>query len=110
MQYYQAARVDATSRWRVFSRITVPLLSPIIAYAFVIELINSFKVYAEVYALFGGRAGPANSAMTVVYYIYQQFYVNWNFGLASAAAVVLFCIILVFTLVQLRISKRRVHY
>jgi multiple sugar transport system permease protein len=110
LQYYQAARVDSASRWRVFSRITVPLLSPIIAYALVISLINSFKVYAEVYALFGGRAGPANSAITVVYYIYQQFYVNWNFGIASAAAVVLFLIILIFTLLQLRVSRRRVHY
>ena len=109
-QVYQAARVDAASRWRVFSRITVPLLSPIIAYALVIELINSFKVYTEVYALFGGKPGPANSAMTLVYYIYQQFYVNWNFGLASAAAVVLFFIILLFTLFQLRLSKRRVHF
>jgi len=109
-QYYQAARVDAAGRWRVFSRITVPLLSPIIVYAFVMELINSFKVYTEVYALFGGRAGPANSAMTVVYYIYEQFYGNWNFGVASAAAVVLFLIILLFTLLQLRVSKRRVHY
>ena len=109
-QYYQAARVDSATRWRVFSRITVPLLSPIIAYALVIELINSFKVYAEVYALFGGRPGPANSAITVVYYIYQQFYVNWNFGLASAAAVVLFLIILIFTLLQLRLAKRRVHF
>ena len=109
-QYYQAARVDAANRWRVFSRITVPLLSPIIVYAFVMELINSFKVYTEVYALFGGRAGPANSAMTVVYYIYEQFYGNWNFGVASAAAVVLFLIILLFTLLQLRVAKRRVHY
>jgi multiple sugar transport system permease protein len=109
-QYYQAARVDAANRWRVFRRITVPLLSPIIAYALVIELINSFKVYTEVYALFGGKPGPANSAMTVVYYIYQQFYVNWNFGLASAAAVVLFSIILLFTLLQLALAKRRVHY
>ena len=109
-QYYQAARVDSASQWRVFSRITVPLLSPIIAYAFIIELIGSFKVYAEVYSLFGGKAGPANSCITVVYYLYQQFYVNWNFGIASAAAVVLFLIILAFTVLQLRIAKRRVFY
>lgn len=108
--YYQAARVDSASRWRQFSRITVPLLSPIIAYAFIIGLISSFKVYAEVFSLFGGRAGPADSCITIVYYLYRQFYVNWNFGIASAAAVVLFFIILAFTVLQLRIAKRRVHY
>ncbi len=109
-QYYQAARADATPKRRVFFKITVPLLSPIIAYAVVMEMINSFKVYTEIYALFGGRAGPANSAVTVVYYIYDQFYGNWNFSVASAAAVVLFVIILVFTLLQLRVSRRRVFY
>ncbi len=109
-QYYDAARVDGTPKWRVFTKITIPLLSPMIAYAFVMELINSFKVYTEVFALFGGRPGPANSAMTLVYYIYNQFYGNWNFGVASAAAMVLFVIILFFTLIQLQISKRRVHF
>lgn len=109
-QYYQAARIDATPKRRVFFRITVPLLSPMIAYAVVMEMINSFKVYTEVYALFGGDAGPANSAVTVVYYIYDQFYGNRNFGVASAAAVVLFAVILAFTLAELRISRRRVFF
>jgi len=108
--YYQAARVDSANRWRQFSRITVPLLSPIIAYAFIIGMISSFKVYAEVYSLFGGKAGPADSCITIVYYLYRQFYQNWNFGIASAAAVVLFLIILAFTILQLQIAKRRVHY
>jgi multiple sugar transport system permease protein len=110
VHYYQAARVDSASKWRQFSRITVPLLSPIIAYAFIIGMISSFKVYAEVYSLFGGKPGPANSCITMVYYIYRQFYENRNFGIASAAAVVLFFIILLFTVIQLRVAKRRVHY
>ena len=109
-QYYQAASVDATPKRRVFLKITMPLLSPMIAFAFVMELISSFKVYTEIYALFGGKAGPANSAITVVYYIYDKFYNNWKFGIASAAAVVLFVIILIFTLIQLRIAKKRVFY
>ena len=93
--------MDSASRWRVFSRITVPLLSPIIAYALVIALINAFKVYTEVYARCSaaGRV-PPTAPSPWLYYIYQQFYVNWNFGIASAAAVVLFLIILVFTLLQ----------
>ncbi len=109
-QYYQAARVDAAPRWRVFTRITVPMISPMIVYALIMGFISSFKVYNEVYALFGGNAGPANSAITVVYYIYDKFYGNWDFGVASAAAVVLFLIILILTLVQLKISKSKVYY
>lgn len=109
-QYYQAGRIDSAPKRRVFFRITVPLLSPMIVYAVVMEMIGSFKVYTEIYALFGGHAGPANSAVTMVYYIYDQFYGNWNFGVASAAAVVLFAVILAFTLLQLRVSKRRVFY
>lgn len=109
-QYYQAARVDAASKWRVFIKITVPLLSPMIVYAAIMELISSFKVYNEVYALFGGKAGPADSAITVVYYIYDKFYGNWDFGVASAAAVVLFLMIFGVTLLQLFISKKKVFY
>lgn len=109
-QYYMAARVDATPGRRVFFRITVPLVSPMIVYAFILEIINSFKVYTEIYTLFGGKAGPADSAVSMVYYIYDQFYTNFNFSVASAAAVVLFFIILLITLLQLLISKKRVFY
>lgn len=108
--YYEAARVDNTPKWRVFTRITVPLLSPMIAYSSIIGLISSFKVYTEVYALFGDKGGPANSALTVVFYIYEKFYGNWDFGVASAAAIVLFLIILFFTFIQMAISKKTVHY
>lgn len=109
-QYYQAARVDAAPKWRIFIKITVPLLSPMIAYSAIMELISSFKVYNEVYALFGGKAGPADSAITLVYYIYEKFYGNWDFGTASAAAVVLFLMIFGVTLLQLFISKKKVFY
>lgn len=109
-RYYEAAQVDSASKRRVFFKVTVPLLSPMIAYAFIMELISSFKVYTEVFALFGGKAGPANSAMTLVYYIYDKFYGNWDFGVASAAAVLLFAIILLFTLIQLWVSKKKVFY
>lgn len=109
-QYYMAARVDSTPRRRVFFRITVPLVSPMIVYVVILEIINSFKVYTEIYALFGGQPGPANSAISMVYYIYSQFYGNYNFSVASAAAVVLFVIILAVTLLQMRIAKKRVFY
>lgn len=108
--YYQAARVDSTPKWRVFMKITVPSLSLVIAYSFVMGLINAFKVYNEVFSLFKGKAGPANSAITVVYYIYDKFYNSAKYGVASAAAVILFLIILALTILQLTVSKKKVSY
>ena len=90
----------------MFWKITVPGIAPMISYAFIMGFISAFKVYNEVFSLFGGKAGPANSAVTVVYYIYDKFYNSYNYGLASAAAVILFLIILVLTIIQ-RIMGRR---
>ncbi len=104
---YQAARIDSTPQMRVFFKITVPQLRPIIVYAFLMGLINAFKVYNEVFSLFQSKAGPANSAITVVYYIYDKFYNSGDYGVASAAAVVLFIIILVLTMVQKFIAKEK---
>jgi multiple sugar transport system permease protein len=104
---YNAARVDSTPKWRVFTKITVPGIMPMIAYAFIMGIINAFKVYNEVFSLFKGKAGPANSAITVVYYIYDKFYNSANYGVASAAAVVLFVIILALTVLQRVIAARK---
>ena len=102
---YDAAKVDSTPAWRVFFRITVPGIAPMIAYAFIMGIISAFKVYNEVFALFKGSAGPANSAITVVYYIYDEFYNNFNYGVAAAAAVVLFMIIFGLTMLQRGLSR-----
>ena len=102
---YQAARIDSTPRLRVFFRITVPQLKPIIVYAFMMGFINAFKVYNEVFSLFQGKAGPADSAITVVYYIYDKFYNSADYGVASAAAVVLFIIIMVLTMIQRYVTR-----
>ena len=104
---YNAARVDATPKRRVFTKITIPGISPMIAYAFIMGMINAFKVYNEVFSLFKSSAGPANSAITVVYYIYDKFYNSADYGVASAAAVVLFVIILVLTMIQRAVSDRK---
>ncbi len=105
---YRAARVDSTPKMRVFFRITVPQMKPIIVYAFMMGFISAFKVYNEVYSLFGGtRAGPANSAITVVYYIYSKFYNSYRYGIAAAAAVVLFVIIFVFTMIERYVTRDR---
>lgn len=102
---YNAAKIDSTPRWRVFTRITVPGIAPMIVYAYMMGIISAFKVYNEVFALYGGKAGPADSAMTIVYYIYDKFYVSAKYGQAAAASVILFAIILVFTMLQKLIRK-----
>ncbi|WP_100374717.1 carbohydrate ABC transporter permease [Bacillus sp. FJAT-45037] len=109
-QYYLAAKVDGASKWEQFKTITLPLLSPTMFFVSIISIINSFKVFDEIFALFGGQPGPGGSTLTVVYYVYQKFYEEWQFGIASAAAYILFMIIFLFTLVQLYIGKKKVHY
>ncbi|MBO7400434.1 MAG: sugar ABC transporter permease [Clostridia bacterium] len=111
-QYYEAAKVDGTSRSRTFWRITVPLLSPMIAYVVITGFIGGFKEYSSVIGIFGQSMGPANDAgrlNTMVGFIYDALSSN-NQGRASAAALILFGIILVVTLINLYVSKKRVHY
>lgn len=107
--YYQAAKVDGAGRGQRFINITLPLLGPTLFLVSVMGVISSFKVFDQVFSLFNGRPGPANSALTVVYYIFEKFYVESNYAVASAAGLVLFLIILVFTLVQMWFNKRFVH-
>lgn len=107
--YYQAAEIDGAKGWQKFTNITVPLLSPYILLVSIIGVINSFKVFTEVYSLFAGRPGPAGSALTMVFYIYEKFYTEYQYGVASAAGIVLFLIILVFTLLQRFVSNKFVH-
>ena len=111
-QYYEAAKVDGTSRSRTFWRITVPLLSPMIAYVVITGFIGGFKEYSSVIGIFGENMGPANDARrlnTMVGFIYDALSSN-NQGRASAAALILFGIILIVTLINLYVSKKRVHY
>ena len=113
-QYYDAAKVDGTSRARVFWRITVPLLSPMLAYVIITGFIGGFKEYSSVVGIFGEKMGPANDAgrlNTMVGFIYNELYsATPNYGRASAAALILFGIILIVTLINLYVSKKRVHY
>ena len=116
-QYYDAAKVDATPRWRVFRRITVPLLSPMIAYITITSFIGAFKAYRTVIGMFGvTMAAPgqlsSNSLITIVGYIYESLYdlAPGAISLAAATAIILFFITLIFTFIQMQVSKRRVHY
>lgn len=111
-QYYDAAKVDGTSRKRVFARITVPLLSPMLAYVVITGFIGGFKEYTSIVGIFGEKMGPANEAgrlNTMVGFVYDSLS-NDKQGRASAAALILFAIILVVTLINMQVSKKRVHY
>ena len=111
-QYYEAAKVDSTPRWRVFTRITVPLVSPMLAYVIITGFIGGFKEYTSIVGIFGETMGPPNDAgrlNTLVGFIYDSLSNNSQ-GRASAAALILFAIILVVTLINLWVSKKRVHY
>ena len=111
-QYYEAAKVDSTPRWRVFTRITVPLVSPMLAYVIITGFIGGFKEYTSIVGIFGETMGPPNDAgrlNTMVGFIYDSLSNNSQ-GRASAAALILFAIILVVTLINLWVSKKRVHY
>lgn len=111
-QYYDAAKIDGTSRRRIFARITVPLLSPMLAYVIITGFIGGFKEYTSIVGIFGEGMGPANDAgrlNTMVGFIYKALSNN-NQGRASAAALILFGIILVVTVINLQVSKKRVHY
>lgn len=111
-QYYDAAKVDGTSRKRIFAKITVPLLSPMLAYVIITGFISGFKEYTSIVGIFGEKMGPADDAgrlNTMVGFIYDSLSSNSQ-GRASAAALILFGIILVVTLLNLQVSKKRVHY
>ena len=111
-QYYDAAKVDGTSRRRIFTHITVPLLSPMLAYVIITGFIGGFKEYTSIVGIFGENMGPADAAgrlNTMVGFIYDALESNSQ-GRASAAALILFAIILVVTLINLQVSKKRVHY
>ena len=110
-QYYEAAKIDGASRIRTFFRITVPLLSPMIAYVVITGFIGGFKEYSSIVGIFGEGMGPAGdgSLMTIVGYIYKQISAN-SYGVASAASLILFGIILAVTLVNLYVSSKNTHY
>ena len=113
-QYYEAAKIDATPRWRVFTRITVPLLSPMITYVVITGFIGGFKEYTSIVGIFGEGMQPPGASVgtprlqTMVGYIYDKL--GNSEGTASAAAIILFLLIFVVTLINLRISKKNTHY
>ena len=111
-QYYDAAKVDGTGKIRTFTRITVPLLSPMITYVVITGFIGGFKEYSSIVGVFGDDMGPTGaprSLNTMVGLIYDSI-APGNPGVASAAALILFAIIFVITMINLYISKKTTYY
>ncbi|MDY6894375.1 MAG: sugar ABC transporter permease [Thermotogota bacterium] len=109
--YYEAAEVDGATPFQKFQFITLPLLSPTTFFIIIVAMIGAFKVFDEIFILYVGMPGPYNnSGMTMVYYVFDMFYVQQRMGRASAAAYVLFGIILLFTILQMRSSRSRIYY
>jgi len=110
-QYYNAAKVDGTSRFRIFTRITIPMISPTLFYLIITGFIGAFKAYSDAVALFGTDLNAAQMN-TIVGYIYDMLYGNSGGypSYASAAAIILFTIVLTITCINLLVSKKHVHY
>lgn len=109
--FYEAAALDGASRWQMFWSVTLPLLNPVIVFSSVMAMIRFLQVFTEIVNMsFQGMGGPVNSTMSLVLYIYRMGFRRFEMGYASAITVVLFVMILVITLVQMRLLTRRVEY
>ena len=109
--FYNAARLDATPRWRVFTRITLPMISPQLFYLIITGFIGAFKAYSDAVAIFGTDLNAAGMN-TIVGYVYDMLYGNsggWP-SYASAAAIILFAIVLTITCINLLVSRKHVYY
>ena len=109
--YYNAAKVDGTSKFRIFTRITLPMISPTMFYLIITGFIGAFKAYSDAVALFGTDLNAAEMN-TIVGYVYDMLYGNGGGypSYASAAAIILFAIVLTITCINLLVSKKHVHY
>ena len=109
--YYKAARMDGTSKWRIFRKVTLPMISPTMFYLIITGFIGAFKAYSDAVALFGENLNVAEMN-TIVGYVYDMLYGEGGGypSFASAAAIILFVIVLTITCINLLVSKKKVHY
>lgn len=106
--YYEAAEIDGAGKLSQFWNITIPLLSPTTFFIVIMSVIGSFQVFDVVYVLTSG--GPLGSTKVMIFYIYEQAFQFFNMGYASALAYVLFAVIFIFTLIQVKFLSKRIHY
>ena len=109
--YYEAARIDGATPWDLFLHVTLPLLNPVIVFSVVITTINALQLFDQIVNInFTDQGGPLNRTLSIALYMYQEAFGRARLGYAAAVTVVLFAIILVVTLIQLRLTQRRVEY
>ncbi len=107
-EIYEAARLDGARGLRMFTRITMPMVSPSLFFLLVVDTIAVLQAFTQIHLL--TRGGPVDATRVLVYSIYQDAFQNFQFGYASAQAVILFLLVMALTLVQFRFVERRVHY
>ncbi len=108
--YYEAAAVDGSTRWTSFTKITLPLLSPIIFFNLVLQIIGAFQAFTQAFVVSGGTGGPSDSTMFYTVYLYQRGFGQFQMGYAAAMAWLLVLIIAAFTAVNFFASKYWVFY
>ena len=109
--YYEAARIDGANPWQLFRHVTIPLLNPVLVFAVVITTIYALQLFDQIVNInFTDQGGPLNRTLSIALYMYQEAFGRARLGYAAAVTVVLFLIILVITLIQLRLTQRRVEY
>jgi multiple sugar transport system permease protein len=106
--YYEAAQIDGAGRWKQFWNITIPLLSPTTFFVLVMSVIGSFQVFDTVYVLTSG--GPLGSTKVLVFYLYEQAFKFFDMGYASAVAYLLFAVVFILTMLQMKYLRGSVHY
>src|SRR5918998_6578091 len=108
--YYEAASVDGATRWAQFRKITLPLLSPIIFFNLVLQIIGAFQAFTQAYVVSNGTGGPSDSTMFYTLYLYQRGFGEFEMGYAAAMAWLLVVIVAAFTAINFYLSKRWVFY
>lgn len=107
-ELYESATIDGAGFWQSFRHITIPLISPTLFFLIVVSTLGALQTFTQINVM--TRGGPVDSTNVIVYLIYRAFYFNGQYGLAGAMSVVLFFIMLIFTVLQFGVLERRVHY
>ncbi|MDR6548980.1 sn-glycerol 3-phosphate transport system permease protein [Paenibacillus qinlingensis] len=107
-EIYDSAKIDGSGPIRTFIQIVLPLLSPTVFFVTIVSIIGAFQSFGQIHILTKG--GPVNSTDVLVYTLYQDAFINFRFGTGSAQALVLFTIILIFTVIQFKVFEKKVHY
>jgi multiple sugar transport system permease protein len=106
--FYEAARLDGAGAWKRFWHVTLPMMSPTLLFTCIITVVGAFQIFDPMFIMTSG--GPGISTTSIVLYIYQTGFQSFQMGYAATLALVVFVVIMVLTIIQLRISRYWVHY